>query len=116
MYNDGSTRVLTDFPWPARLAQPGDVYAARVPLHTLGASYNVGDRFAIVARVFEVHHHRLSSLGNLVVLCKAGQSVWSEFDAHIANGTVELVIEGKGENQEVQTVLRRLGQKNHTSA
>lgn len=107
-YDDGQQRFKLEFPCPSRLPQEGDVYAATIPFGTVGRiAYAIGDRFAVMGRTQQVPHCRVSSIGNLLVLCKGGTSVWTEFDAGVARGTLVLVAPNVSEDRlaEVREVL-----------
>lgn len=117
-FDDGRKRSVYSKPCPARLPQQGDVYVTRIPFATLGASYQVGDRFAILGRTQDAPHHFLSSLGNLVILCKVMRSIWSEFDAAVATGEVELVQRASDEaaTSAVARVLDSIRRRNRAPA
>ena len=90
-YDDGRVKVSGQLNCPERLPQAGDVYVATRHFYTLGdISYHPGDTFEILDRTSKTPHHRLSSLGNLVIRCKSKTSVWTNFEACVAEGWLEL--------------------------
>lgn len=92
MYNDGSMLAWRDLQMPDRLPHYGDVYVWTHPNKTLGGEYCVGDRMEVLERTSDAPFHRTSSLGNLKIRCKHGVSVWTEFEAAIASGSLKLVV------------------------
>lgn len=91
-YDDGCVKVDGSFPLPERLPMPGDEYAVTREFWTLAnIHYRAGDRFTVLERTHFAPHHRVSSLGNLLIRCKQMTSVWTNFDSAVAEGHVELV-------------------------
>lgn len=91
-YDDGKERGTIDFDNPERFAQPGDVYEVVKKFTTLApVTYEAGDRLTVLERTNFTPYHRKSSLGNLLIRCKAGTSVWSCFDHFVAEGWLKLV-------------------------
>lgn len=78
-------------PCPQVQPEPGQTYLVRKQLVTrAGFSYFKGDELTLVAKTNESPDGCTSSLGNWLVKCPHQESVWSEIDGMIADGTLEL--------------------------
>ena len=85
------TRSSAYFETPYRLAEPGDVYVATTNLITVGGKgYSTGDTFEILERTKAAPYGYSWSLGNLLIKCKYGESVWSCFEICLAEGHLKL--------------------------
>lgn len=91
-YNDGQTIQSGQVPCPERLPEAGDVYEFTTSSYTLGEySFSIGDRLEVLQRTQRAPHHRLSSLGNLLVRSKHNVSVWTNLEWAVAEGRLRLV-------------------------
>lgn len=97
-YDDGKIKGSYECDAPERLPQCGDVYEWTRPTSTLGGyHYREGDRMTVLERTGHAPFHRRSSLGNLLVRSpfliqgKYYTSVWTCFEACIADGALKLV-------------------------
>jgi hypothetical protein len=92
LYDNGHVKALGLFDIPDHLPQCGEVYEWTRAGYTLGNyGYVKGDRMTVLERTGHVPHHRESSLGNLLVKGKHHTSVWTCFEACIAEGSLKLV-------------------------
>lgn len=90
-YVPGSTILSGRAPTPDRAVEPGDIYEfTRHATSLAGVSYVPGDTLEMLDRTAKAPHHRTSSLGNLIVKCKHGTSVWTCIEWLVAEGTLKL--------------------------
>jgi hypothetical protein len=95
--NDGSS----EFPRPERLPQAGDVLVVEKAFRTkAGYVYHVGSKLRLIERTQDAPYGLLSSLGNWVVECPFQESVWTNIELMIAEGTL-----GYGEVPETEQWL-----------
>ena len=84
------------FPRPEMLPQAGDVLVVEKVFRTkAGYVYPVGSKLRLIERTQDAPYGLLSSLGNWVVECPFHQSVWTNIELMIAEGTL-----GYGEESE----------------
>jgi len=82
-------RGSSEFPRPECLPQAGDVLVVEKPFRTLaGYVYQVGSRLRLIERTLDAPFGLLSSLGNWVVECPFQESVWTNIELMIAEGTL----------------------------
>lgn len=87
----GSASVSGEAPTPERAVEPGDIYEFTEQATTLASvSYTTGDTLEMLDRTAKAPHHLTSSLGNLVVRCKHGTSVWTNIEWLVAEGILKL--------------------------
>jgi len=87
----GSEVVSGEAPLPNRAVELGDIYEfTRHATSLAGVSYVPGDTLEMLDRTAKAPHHRTSSLGNLIVRCKHGTSVWTCIEWLVAEGILKL--------------------------
>lgn len=92
LYDDGEAKVLSMLDIPDHLPQCGEVYEWTRPARTMGGyAYDKGDQMTVLERTGHAPHHWTSSLGNLLVRGKHHTSVWTCFEACVAEGSLKLV-------------------------
>jgi len=79
----------SEFPRPETLPQAGDVLVVEKPFTTkAGYAYQVGSRLRLIERTLDAPFGLLSSLGNWVVECPFQESIWTNIDLMVAEGTL----------------------------